>query len=299
MNAMPSMVPDVEACDLKVLAQDDFPLAATLFHPESRPRGAVLICSEVGVRRHFYRHLAQYLAQQDYLVLTFDYRGIGQSRPRTLRGFTASLSQWAEQDMSGALKHLRAHRLPTFWLGHGWGAQAVGLVEGSQHLQGVVSVASGLGGWSQVLGQTRWLAAAMLYGFVPLTTSLLGYVPAQLVGQGQDLPAGVAQELARWGRSPRFFADHLGAHQMEKITRLKLPWLALNFTDDPLASPTAGEQLMALYPQVDLEKSVLRPEQAGQIEIGHYGYFQPRQCGLLWPQVVEFFSRRELHETRS
>lgn len=286
------MVPDVEACDLKVLAQDDFPLAATLFHPENRPRGAVVIGSEVGVRRHYYRHLAHYLAQQDYLVLTFDYRGIGQSRPRTLRGFTASLIQWAKLDMSGALKHLKAHRLPTFWLGHGWGAQAVGLVEGVGHLQGVISVASGLGGWRQVLGQTRWFAAAMLYGFVPLTTSLLGYAPARLVGQGQDLPAGVAQELARWARSPRFFADHLGPQEMEALARLKLPWLALNFSDDALASPTAAEQLMALYPQVELEKHTLRPEQAGQIEIGHCGYFQPRQCGLLWPQLLDFLESR-------
>lgn len=286
---MPAMVPEVQAGDLKIQAEDGFSLAATLHRPAEFTRGAVILSAGTGIRRQFYGQLATYLAQQGYLTLTYDYRGIGQSRPPNLRKFSASLTSWARLDTSAAVAYLQSFELPLFFVGHSSGAQTVGLVRGAEQLKGVVSVASGAGGWWQMTGASRWLCAALLYGYVPLTTSLFGYAPARIIKQGQDLPSGVALELARWCRSPRYFADHLAPAQMEHITRLSLPWLALNFSDDALAPPCSMEQLLSLYPSVDARRRTIRPDEVGQLRIGHHGYFQPRTSGLLWPELVAFF----------
>jgi hypothetical protein len=48
----------------------------------------------MGVTQSFYAPLARWLAGQGYLAITFDYRGIGESAPPTLRGFGATLTDW-------------------------------------------------------------------------------------------------------------------------------------------------------------------------------------------------------------
>ena len=52
--------------------------------------GAVLIGGAMGVRQSFYRPFAQWLSGLGYVVATFDYRGVGDSRGRTLRGSKAN-----------------------------------------------------------------------------------------------------------------------------------------------------------------------------------------------------------------
>ena len=42
--------------------------------------GAVLIGGAMGVRQDYYQRFAEWLAAQGYAVMTFDYRGMGESR---------------------------------------------------------------------------------------------------------------------------------------------------------------------------------------------------------------------------
>ena len=101
---------DVFIDDITVPATDGYPLAATLFLPRGAKRHAVLINSATAVPRKLYRGFAGYLAKRGCAVLTYDYRGTGDSRqqaltgynqPKSLVGFKASMSDWAA---------LRCHR---------------------------------------------------------------------------------------------------------------------------------------------------------------------------------------------
>jgi len=72
-------------------ALDGYPLTATLYHaPE--PVAQLVIAGATGVPQGFYRRFAEYAAQRGYSTLTLDYRGIGQSKPASLRGFAYGLS---------------------------------------------------------------------------------------------------------------------------------------------------------------------------------------------------------------
>jgi predicted alpha/beta hydrolase len=107
---------------------DGYLLAATLFLPRGAKRHAVLINSATAVHRKLYRGFAGYLAKRGCAVLTYDYRGTGDSRqqaltgyyqPKSLVGFKASMSDWAAQDVTAAVAWMRQryHGMPFAWSG--------------------------------------------------------------------------------------------------------------------------------------------------------------------------------------
>src|SRR4029077_16768672 len=95
---------DVFVDDITLPAADGYPLAATLFLPRGAKRHAVLINSANTTPRKIYRGFAGYLAKRGCAVLTYDYRGTGDSRQKamtgynqlkSLVGFKATMSDWA------------------------------------------------------------------------------------------------------------------------------------------------------------------------------------------------------------
>src|SRR5687767_1550805 len=98
----------VEISAVELTASDGVTLGATLFTPVTPAglsRGTVIIHSATAVPQRYYHRFARYAAQAiGARVLTYDYRGIGKSRPRSLRGFHASLTAWARLDAAAAHK---------------------------------------------------------------------------------------------------------------------------------------------------------------------------------------------------
>src|SRR6516225_5524008 len=87
--AMAEAAPDdVFSDDITFPAADGYLLGATLFLPRVGTRHhAVLINSATAVPRKIYRGFAAYLARRGCAVLTYDYRGIGDSRQRAVSGY--------------------------------------------------------------------------------------------------------------------------------------------------------------------------------------------------------------------
>ncbi len=99
--------------------------------------------------RKIYRGFATYLAEQGFATMTYDYRGIGGSRPETLKGFAARMRDWASLDVAGAIDHLRGvwPQLPLAVVGHSFGGQAVGLVPNNGEISRALFVAAQAGHW--------------------------------------------------------------------------------------------------------------------------------------------------------
>jgi predicted alpha/beta hydrolase len=90
--------------------KDGCAISGTLYEPtavvgasEVQPAGAVLMVCAMGVPQTFYRSFCEWLAQHGLVVMTFDYRGMGQSRTTALRRVEATVLTWAEQDAASAL----------------------------------------------------------------------------------------------------------------------------------------------------------------------------------------------------
>jgi predicted alpha/beta hydrolase len=101
----------IRAFDLH--ADDQVRLGATLFEP-ARPHGVVIIHGATAVPQRYYQRFATFAAQATGArVITYDYRGVGRSRPvapaSSLRGFDASLHDWAALDAPAVHEHARRH----------------------------------------------------------------------------------------------------------------------------------------------------------------------------------------------
>ncbi len=67
----------------------------------------VLFNSATAVPQSFYAECARFLAGQGFEAYTYDYRGIAQSAPASLKGFDASVQTWAKQDIAGMIDFIR------------------------------------------------------------------------------------------------------------------------------------------------------------------------------------------------
>jgi predicted alpha/beta hydrolase len=209
---MNAVLDDVFIDEISFPATDEYPLAGTLFLPRGAKRHAVLINSATAVPRKIYHGFASYLAHRGCAVLTYDYRGIGDSRqpamvgynqPKSLVGFKASMSDWAELDVTAAVRWMREryNTLPLAYVGHSFGGQALGLIANNTDISRAAFVASQAAIWRLMASPEKYrVFAFMNFVGVPLVHAF-GYAPGW-VGIGEDLPKGVFLQWANWSPAP-------------------------------------------------------------------------------------------------
>ncbi len=276
---------------LRIPALDGFELAATLYEPGTGPGGSVvLISSATAVKRGYYDAYARHLAGEGFTVVTYDYRGIGGSRPERLAGFRACMRDWGQLDLAGVLDWIGLHLRPRLLLtvGHSAGGQLVGLAEPNWRISALLTVGSQSGWWAHWPAPARYKLAAQWYA-MPVITRLFGYLPGAF-GTKEDLPGGVAREWARWGRRPRYlFEDGLE----EGFARFRAPLFAYSFSDDTYAPRPAVESLLDAYSGADITHRHLSPADVGTREIGHFGFFRERFRDTLWRESTAWLHRQE------
>ncbi|WP_423759085.1 alpha/beta fold hydrolase [Burkholderia sp. NLJ2] len=270
-------------------AGDGFPLHGTYFPAACTTRFPVLICPATGLRQSFYFPFADWLRDAGYPTFVFDYRGIGASLGvRHVRQSRARKQDWGQLDMPAALAWLLGETGASnaHLIGHSAGAQLVGLMPNHASIRSLCAISASSG----YVGNIRWpkriaaLSLANLY--VPVTAHLLGYVPARALGWGDDLPARVGLQWARWCRRPGYMANEFGVgvarHYYNEFTA---PVTVVAATDDPLATPANIEDWLRRLPQARSTLHFISPENCDGRAIGHVGMFR-RQHSSLWPELT-------------
>ena len=272
-------------------ARDRFRLGGTLYRP-AKPNGrAVLVNSAVGVRQQYYSAFAAFLEERGFTVLTYDYRGIAASRHGPLRALPARIRDWAQLDAAAALDELE-HAAPgakLFAVGHSFGGNSLGLVPGNERLAGALFVGVQSGYWRHWSGIGRVGMWLLVHVVLPVISRVLGYVPAQVFGQGEDLPAGVAAEWAAWCRNPRYAAGAVGD---EGYANFKAPIRSYWIADDRYAPRAATEAILKEYSSAKSELVAVDPAAHGGGRIGHFGFFRERFRGTLWRDAAEWLERQ-------
>lgn len=283
---------------LTLEARDGFPLAATVYGGTERGGPVALVASAMAVPRRYYAPFARTLAARGVRVVTFDYRGIGESRRGDLRHLDASLTTWAREDLAGAAawidRTLAPERLA--WVGHSVGGQLLGLVpEVAARVSCALFVAVQSGHWRLWHGAGRARMWLLWHAAIPALSPVLGYFPGKRLGLGADLPRGVVEEWARWGRHPEYLR---GRAEAAGLTALRAPLLSLSFTDDGYAPPDAVARAEGWYTNAALERRALRPQDVGLRGVGHFGFFREAAREALWPLATDWLERR-LHAAQS
>jgi len=289
---------DVFIDDITLPATDGYPLAATLFLPRGAKRHAVLINSATAVHRKIYRGFAGYLARRGCAVLTYDYRGTGDSRrqamtgynqAKSLVGFKASMSDWAALDVTAAVGWMRQRykALPFAYVGHSFGGQALGLLANNTEISRALLIAAQAGYWKLMAAPERYRVYAMLNcAGVPLTHAF-GYTPGWM-GLGMDLPKDVFLQWVSWVMSPRYLFDDKNLAALQNFANYKGALRALVMSDDPWATRPAVELLCAGFTSITPEIITVTPNDTGAAKIGHLGFFLPEHRDTLWRGAAEW-----------
>ena len=277
----------IVAREFALVAADGQHLAACEYRAAESPRGAALIVGAMAVPQSFYADFARWLAGQGWRVVTFDYRGMGRSAPRSLKGFQADILTWAQQDCAAALAH--AHGLatggPLVWIGHSLGGQILAMTPGNEALAAAVTVASGVGYWRENAYPLRRYSWWLWHVIAPIATALCGYFPGRRLRMVGDLPKGVIRQWSRWCRHPQYAVGVEGETMRQRYRRVAAPLLSYSFTDDEYMSESNVAVLHEFYENAPREMRRLAPADLRLPRVGHFGFFRADPGARLWPAM--------------
>ncbi len=294
---------DVFIDDISLPAADGYLLAASLFLPRGAKRHAVLINSATAVPRKIYRGFAGYLAGRGCAVLTYDYRGIGDSRqkalvgynqPKSLVGFKASMSDWAALDVTAAVTWMREryHTLPLSYVGHSFGGQALGLLANNSEVSRALLIAAQAGYWKLMASPERYRVYAMLKFVGTPLTRLLGYAPAW-GGIGEDLPKDAFLQWVSWVMHKRYLFGDPKLSGFKNFPQFHGAMRALAMSDDPWATRPSVELLCSGFTSITPEIITITPADAGAAKVGHFGFFRPDHRDTLWRSAADWIQAGE------
>lgn len=278
-----------ESQSFQVPAHDGYLLRARRYANGSRPRALVLINGAVGVRQQYYRRFAQFLLDRDLEVVTYDYRGIGESAPRRLRGFSARMRDWGLLDQPGMIDWCQSHQpeVPLIAVGHSVGGQILGLAPNNHAVAGLVGVCAQKTWWGLWPKRSHPQLILLWYLVMPGVAHTMGYFPSPWFGLGENLPKGVAVEWAQWARSRDHTPEAIGEHVRPGYANYPGAILSYSFADDTFAPRRAIEGLLDQYASARRQLRHVEPAEVGR-PIGHFGYFRPEFADTLWAETRDW-----------
>ena len=248
---------------------------------------AIVITCGAGIPARFYHRLARFLAARGAAVLTFDYRGIGQSRRGSLRGMRTGVDTWGAADLDAAFMIARQiyPDAPLAAIAHSVGALLLGAAQDARRLSKIVFLGPHTGYWRDYARRWRLPLYLTWHVLMPAATRIFGYFPGKTLGMGEDLPPQVAMdwanrrqpELVRGGNDRRGIAAILGMYR-----EVRAPTLALSASDDAFAPPEAAKRLTALYPNAPVTYRVVTPTSVNARRLGHLGYLRQSTGDGIW-----------------
>jgi len=285
--------------EVRIAAHDGYELGGLLCSlPGEKPARVAVLHPGAGIRSISYRRFALFLAQSGIPTLLYDYRGIGLSRPRALRGFNATVEDWSEYDCTAAIAWLqrRFPDIPIIGIAHSIGALLVGGARNARQQAELVFIGAHTAYCGDYRERYRVPMTLLWHGVMPAVTRVLGYFPASRLKLGGDIPGGVA---LRWAgrRSPELRPgsgpEHQRFHEMlDRCAELQRPALLVSISDDAFTGVAGTKRLLSYYPRLfPLKHVVFTPAEAGASRLGHFGFFR-RTGSALWPRLLELLESR-------
>jgi len=285
-NNRPALVPERAT---SFFTADGVQLGGTWFLPlEGTPvLAAIVITCGGGIPARFYHRLARFLAARGAAVLTFDYRGIGESRRGSLKEMRTGVETWGAADLDAAFM-LARQSYPDAQFGaiaHSVGALLLGAAQDARRLSKIVFLGPHTGYWRDYARRWRLPLYLAWHVLMPAATRIVGYFPGKTLGMGEDLPPQVAMdwanrrqpELVRGRDDRRGIAAILGMYH-----EVRAPTLALSASDDAFAPPRAAERLLALYPNAPVTYRLVTPASVNRRRLGHLGYLSQSAGDEIW-----------------
>jgi predicted alpha/beta hydrolase len=288
------------------VAADGYPLNGFLWRHTGpgAERPVVVINAATSVRCRYYARFAAFLHAQGLDVLSYDYRGIGESRPARLRGFEAGWIDWGRLDCEAALQFALASCTgqPLHVVGHSVGGFLIGLAASSHRVARVFTMGAQFAHWRDYRREQRLRLLLKWHLVMPALTALCGYFPGRRLGWLEDTPRGVVRDWTaphprfedNWRRGALVLPEPVLQLLLARFAALRGPTLALSLSDDEFGTPAAVQRLLGYYRNSPRTHLHLRPEAVGQARVGHFAFFHGRFEPSLWRLPLEWLRHGRL-----
>lgn len=259
--------------------------------PEQTPLGLVVINPATGVLARYYHYYARFLSASGFDVLTYDYRGIGMSRPERLRGSGYRWRDWGQLDFDAAVRFADQQRRQGSLLvvGHSVGGFLPGLAEHGHLVDRMLTVGAQYAYWPDYAAKQRARLFFKWHVVMPAATALFGYFPGRKFGWLEDLPAGVANEWSfKRARTERSYPKGSRAAVLERFAAFRAPILAVVVSDDELGTVAAVRRTLNYYEAAAKTEVMLSPRDLGYDSVGHFGLFHARHAQGFWTDTLRW-----------
>ncbi|WP_339478664.1 alpha/beta hydrolase family protein [Pseudomonas fluorescens] len=297
----PPLAAELQGDPFKETAADGFVLGGFTWRhalPDTQ-RPVVIINAATSVHCRHYSRFAAYLFANGFDVITYDYRGIGESRPGSIKGLNASWTDWGALDFEAMLR--RAQRefpgQPIDVVGHSFGGCAAGLSESGQVIRRLVTVGAQFAYWRDYAPEQRWRMFGKWHLLMPLLTLFCGYFPGKRLGWLEDTPAGVVRDwstpTARYERRPSGRAMLARTGQLP-FANVRAQTLAISISDDPYGTIAAIERLLNYFSHAPKTHLRIAPQDIGEQQVGHFAFFRSAYQATLWPIALNWLQTGKL-----
>ena len=268
---------------------DGFNLSVKIFEPENAIGKLLIINSATGVKQQVYFSFAKYMSQSGFTVITYDYSGIGESKPKKMKNFESSMRIWGTRDFKTLTEFIKKEypHEEKFCLGHSVGALILGMNADSAIFRKFVFVAT----QDAYLGNLKLnIAVTAFFGFgiaLPITTTLFGYFPAHWFGLGETLPKGVAYDWRTLILHSKSTARLYEKNEVDFSKNLTQKTLIIHAEDDPWVTQKGMENLLKnVYPNLLKTFREIEISESEKKEIGHINFFRSFNKKL-WKIVLD------------
>ncbi|MDP2454412.1 MULTISPECIES: serine aminopeptidase domain-containing protein [unclassified Kaistella] len=275
--------------ELILNTSEQIPLSVKVFEPATSNKKLVLINSATGVKQQIYFSFAKYLAAHGFVVITYDYRGIGESKPVKMKGFDSSMRIWGTVDFKTLTDFIQKDypEYTKFCLGHSVGALILGMNEYSKNFEKFIFV----GTQDAYIGNLTFsVAVTALLGFgiaLPVMTHFFSYFPAHRFGLGESLPKGVAfdwQTLILNKKSTSRLYEKIGENISKELTQKTF---IIHAEDDTWVTQKGMRNLLKnVYPNLKTTYREVKVSESEKNEIGHVNFFRSYNQ-TLWKIVLD------------
>ncbi|WP_281989662.1 alpha/beta hydrolase family protein [Aquimarina aggregata] len=278
---------------IQIPAIDNYSLSAKVYlgNKTLQKNKVLIINSATAVQKNLYHHYATYMSKHGYNVVTYDYRGIADSRPKKLKGFKTSFTDWGEKDFSGVIDFVK-QEFPNdciVTLGHSIGGTIIGMTPKNTEIRGIITIAAQTAYYKDWSKEQKKKIYFLWHVIFPLVTKVIGYFPGKKLGLLEDVPKGVVDQwhTRRKHTNMKQQMEAMGVQFFYNTYSSKL--LTLGIEDDPIGTRIAIKRVHDLFVKSDKKLEIIPVSSVPTNKIGHFGFFSRKFQDTLWKKTLLWF----------
>lgn len=255
----------------------------TAFLPQAPVERVLVVGAAIGAHRERYYPFAEHMAHSGWGVVTFTYRGLGETSPLP-EAPAATLVDWGREDLTHIIDWAEQHfpQATLYGVLHSISGELIGLASNHSKLSAAAAISTPRHLWSLWKGYYRYVVRVFFCLIIPFGVWCKGRLRLSKVTPLYDLPSDVALQWADVGLNE---APDTHGFQLAKkgFEQYRTPTLFVSFEDDRGIAPEATVEYLRthFYQNAYTEHFHIRPEAVGAKKIGHSGFFDG-QVGAQW-----------------